>query len=373
MKYNKFIVLYTSNFCERVCDFFCIRDWLENGYDIEYWDLSQFTCHETLKSADVDGLVIRKVSDISEFEKEVKTLDNNKTLFLTWVNYCWYSAGFYEMFSRYNLDYAFFDNGLIPSLETVIPKEKLTLKQIFRKLRNRYYGYRAKTKVLKPASYYFRLSESYEGGADKTDNNTIIGWCNSGDYENNRLLKTTENKDFIVFLDQYIPYHNDNILNGQKQIDSNQYYPSINKYFKKLEDKYGMPIVIAAHPAAMRYKSENPYDGREIHFNESSRLVHDCKFVLAHFTTAISYVVLNNKKMISLTSDVFINHKPWMDCYIQRFADVLGMPYVNVDHPLDVNIDSISLEKYEKYKYLYLTNKHSERTSNYINILHVLS
>lgn len=373
MKYNKFIILYTSNFCERVSDFFCVKEWIESGYDIEYWDLSQFTCHETLKAVQIEGLIINEILNIKDFERHVKSLNSQNTLFLTWVNYCWYSAGFYEVISKYKFDYAFFDNGLIPSLTTSIVKKNKSIMQVLRGIRNRYYLYRAKTHVLKPASYYFRLSEVHDGGADKIDHNTIIGWCNSGDYEHNSRLKPSGNKDFVVFLDQYIPYHNDNTLNGQKQIDPERYYCSVNRFFEYVENRYGVPVVIAAHPAAMRYNTDNPYNGRKICFNLTSELVHDCKFVLSHFTTAISFVVLNNKKMISLTSDVFVNERPWMDKYIQRISDVLGVPYVNIDHLKNIDIDDISIETYEKYKYTYLTNKYSESQSNFKSILQTLN
>ena len=287
MKYNKFIILYTSNFCERVSDFFCVKEWLDNGYDIEYWDLSEFTCHENLKSIKLDGLIVKKILNTKEFEVEVKSAIKCCPLFLTWVNYCWYSAGFYEIISKYDCDYAFFDNGLIPPLNNGKAKKKYSIKNILQGLRNRYYKYRAQTKVLNSAKYYFRLSELYNRGADKVDKNTLVGWCNSGDFEHNRKLTSTEHKNFIVFLDQYIPFHNDNILNGQKQIDSDKYYSSLNKYFSFLEKEYGIPVIIAAHPAAIKYTIHNPYEGREILFNKSSELVHDCQFVLAHFTTAM--------------------------------------------------------------------------------------
>lgn len=372
MKYNKFVILYTSNFCERVSDFFCVKEWIDNGYDIEYWDLSQFTCHEKLKAVQIDGLIIKEISDIKEFVGHIRKLNNLNTLFLTWVNYCWYSAAFYEVISKFNFDYAFFDNGLIPSLTIGSANKKRTIKQILEGIRNRYFSYRAKSDVLKPASYYFRLSEFHDGGGDKIEQNTKIGWCNSGDYEHNSLLKPTRNKDFIVFLDQYIPYHNDIVLNGQKQINPERYFTSLNRYFEKVEKKYGIPIIIAAHPAAMRYNTDNPYNGRKICFNLTSELVHDCKFVLAHFTTAISFVVLNYKKMIFLTSDVFVNERPWVDKYIQDFSEILGMPYLNIDHPINIDFDDMSLEMYEKYKYMYLTNKHSESQSNFQSILQTL-
>ena len=64
MKYNKYIVLYSSNFCARINDFFCLDEWITDGYDIEYWDLSRITCHEHLAEFSLEGLTIRVILSI---------------------------------------------------------------------------------------------------------------------------------------------------------------------------------------------------------------------------------------------------------------------------------------------------------------------
>ncbi len=372
MKYNKFIFLYTSNFCARVNDFFCIEEWIANGYDVEYWDLSAFTCHEHLAEFPMYSLVQKEVRSKREFEKLVKKYQQYETLYLTWVNYCWYSSGFYRVISKYNCDYAFFDNGLIPPLSSK-NMNSLTIKRIVNGIRNHYYHYLSKTSVLKPASFYFRLSESFIG-VDRTDSKTIKGWCNSGDYERNRNLKKVREDNYIVFLDQYIPYHNDNILNGQRQVNADEYFTSLNRCFAIIEKIYGAPVVIAAHPAANKYKENNPFNGRELVYNQTSELVKGSDMVIAHFTTAVSYVILNKKKMILLTSQSIKEVRPQIDSYIVNLAEIVGQNCVNQDTVKEEELKAfdISEEKYNDYKYRYLTNHFSENMSNFESIINTL-
>lgn len=374
MKYNKFVFLYTSNFCARVNDFFCIDEWIAHGYDVEYWDLSAFTCHEHLAEFEVDGLTVKKIQSIKEFSILVKEYKLYSTLYLTWVNYCWYSAGFYMVLSKYNCDYAFFDNSLIPSLTSSQIKQPLTIKKIFKALRNRYYKYVAKPSFILPAKYYFQLSETFVG-VDKMGKRTIHGWCNSGDYERNKNLEMVKEGKYIVFLDQYIPFHNDNLLNGYKLVDPKKYYSSLNNCFSLIEKKYGIPVVIAAHPAANKYKEENPFEGRELIYNKTAELVKGSEIVLAHFTTAISYVVLNKKKMLLLTSNAIRDARPQINEYIVFLSNLLGLKCINQDDVSmeEVDVDGCNEDKYCNYKYRYLTNQYSENTSNFDNIIKTIA
>lgn len=371
-KYDKFIILYTSNFCERIDDFFCIKKWLSHGYDLEYWDLSAITCHEHLADYHIEGLTIREVNNYTEFEGLIREVEHKKALFMTWVNYCWYSAKFYEILTKYNCDYAFFDNGLIPSFDASGFLSKLSIRTILKSLQGRYYNLKKRTKALKPANFYFRITNSYQG-VDKVDSSTRYGWCNSGDYERYQKLTNVENNDYVVFLDQYIPYHNDNILNGRKQIDPDKYYNALNNVFSLIEERLGLPVIIAAHPAAKNYVERNPFNGRLFEYNKTAELVKGCKFVVAHFTTAISFVVLGQKKMILLTSDAITATRPDLNDYILKLGQILDLMIINIDQASSSELPvEINRERYDSYKYMYLTNKESENRTNFENICHLL-
>lgn len=384
--YNKFIFLYTSNFTARVKDFFCLSEWVANNYDVEYWDLSDITVHEKLVDCNLDGLKIRKIKSIDDFQSCVRECSQFQTLYLTWVNYCWYSAEFYKVLSKYGCHYAYFDNGLIPPIPTVQDNSTFAekMKKKFGQLsiskiksiviRSKSFAYHKQKNRLLPAKYYFKIVESYTG-VDKIDADTTVGWCNSGDFENDRQMASSNNNKYIVFLDQYIPYHNDNILNGQRQVCAEDYYCAINRCFSLIEKKYKLPVVVAAHPAATKYKLFNPFEGRMVIFDKTSELVKNSSFVLAHFTTAISYVVLNKKKILFLTSNAIKEIRPQTNSYIEYLAQLLGAKCLNQDTATieDLKIDEIDVQKYNQYKYSYLTNNHSEAKTNFQNIIDLIN
>lgn len=386
--YNKFVFLYTSNFTARVKDFFCLSEWVANEYDVEYWDLSDITVHEKLVECNLDGLKIRKVKSIDDFQFYITECTQFHTLYLTWVNYCWYSARFYEVLSKNRCHYAFFDNGLIPPILSTPIKidhdiawyiskiKRITYAKIKLVLRDKFYSYRKKTKALKPADFYFRLSESYDSGADKVDCNTKIGWCNSGDFERNRQIPINTTDNYIVFLDQYLPYHSDCVLSNEKSLSPLEYYTSLNSFFSCVEAFWGIPVVIAAHPSANKYREKNPFAGRKIYYDQTAELVKASTLVLAHYTTAISYVVINKKPMILLTSNMIHEKRPLIYSYIRNIGLLLGSKCINVDSSDLENLaldEMIDLIKYSNYKYSYLTNHFSEKVSNFQNIINVVN
>jgi hypothetical protein len=68
---------------------------------------------------------------------------------------------------------------------------------------------------------------------------------------------------FAVFLDINLPYHTDLKIVGWPTIEPHEYYASLNRFFDLLEERFGIKIVIAAHPKA-NYGREI-FQGREIY------------------------------------------------------------------------------------------------------------
>ena len=62
--------------------------------------------------------------------------------------------------------------------------------------------------------------------------------------------------------------------------------------FKKIEKKFESKIVVAAHPRVDISDYNNFFKGREVFYSKTIDLVKNCKCVLAHTSTAISYAVI---------------------------------------------------------------------------------
>lgn len=124
-------------------------------------------------------------------------------------------------------------------------------------------------------------------------------------------------------------------------------------------------VVVAAHPKA-DYDAAI-FEGRPIHRLVTAELVRDAEFVLSHTSTALSYAVLNAKPLIFIYTDGMA--AAYRDTVIREmhcYASYLDSPICNVDEIIDgaqVKIAAVNPQRYEKYKYEFLTTHESEQTS----------
>lgn len=168
---------------------------------------------------------------------------------------------------------------------------------------------------------------------------------------------------YAVYLDQFAPSHPDyKFLGLTTPVDPVHYYAFLNAFFSRLEKKYDLNIVIAAHP-----KSDypvNPFAGRKIARSSARALVRHCEFALATYSTALGYAVLDRKPLVFFTTDdIAARDRPRrLDALPAHFATVLGRPCVNLDHPPEEEsrIDPVDAMLYDDYKYRYLVSRQSE-------------
>lgn len=66
--YKKIIIIYSSNYTQRIKNYFDVDYLLNNGILVEYWNLSSITNNEHLSIAVSEGLVERSIESISEFK-----------------------------------------------------------------------------------------------------------------------------------------------------------------------------------------------------------------------------------------------------------------------------------------------------------------
>ena len=221
-------------------------------------------------------------------------------------------------------------------------------------------------------------------GINKINKNKEIIYSHSYDYE--FYLDYTKNlssnyfskKNFIVFLDQYVPFHPGAIMRGEKpKATKKNYYPAINNFFSFLENKSKKKILIAAHPRA-DYSRKNPFQNRAIIENKTIELVNNADIVLAHTSTSISFAVLFKKPIIFLTSNEII--KSYDDFRIHSLARELNSVLINIDkfesfsESIDLNeIIKINNKNYRDYKRNYIKHPNSENISMWDNIANILT
>lgn len=80
-----------------------------------------------------------------------------------------------------------------------------------------------------------------------------------------------------------------------------------NKIFEKLEEHYGLPVVIAGHPHTDYSNAD--FGGREIVFDQTCELTAKAKLVIMQWSTAVSYTMLFKKPVMILMDDSMIHHR----------------------------------------------------------------
>ncbi|WP_411972632.1 hypothetical protein ACLCDV_00675 [Sphingobacterium sp. Lzh-3] len=372
---KKVIVIGYQPLTDKVVKDFYFSILNDNGFQVEYWDLSMIYFPNVLHDRVVDKRII-KISDKNELVLKLDACQIKECFFVLHITYEYRVLDLFRLLTKYDCTISFFARGALP----VSNRESTWAEKILKSLnpgtlarfaKNKYAGLLKRIGYIK--SYDIVFSAGNFGyltvgiAADIEKQQSKIIAINSHDYdtalENLSETPIIEGK-FCLFLDEYLPFHPDFKLLGIKSVDADEYYATLNRFFDVIEEKYQLPIVISAHPKAELYKSKNPFNGRKVIFGKTSQLTSNCEFVLAHISTSQSFAVLNKKPVITLTTEAIKKIMPQYDSFIAHFSVKLKSALVNIDDysSSEVKINRIDEHVYNAYLYDYLTSSESERT-----------
>lgn len=198
------------------------------------------------------------------------------------------------------------------------------------------------------------------------NNKTETLWLHTLDYdiylrEKDRVHEVDRNLG--VFLDEYMPFHPDYLYMGVQPfiMETNDYYRFLCRFFKLLDDKYKMRIIIAAHPRSHYEKHPDYFDGRPVIKGKTSELIRDSCFVIAHASTSLNFAVLFKKPIIFVTTDEL--DKSSEGVWIHNIASLFGKRVYNlnkingIDIARELNVNS---DLYENYKNEYIKTAGSQ-------------
>jgi len=348
-------------------------DWLlKKGIIVEYLDLSKlFFPNYNFRDRIKKDFVV-EINTYSEFKAYLKRQNIKSTLFISIVTFEWRVYRLFRILTKYNCKLGVFARGMIPLPEANnISKIKRVLtqfsfKNIFTILKSKVVFFSKKNRLIKPYDIIYltgekALSAIGVGYQIDSENANIID-VNTADYDtflsSNDISPVTTN--YAVFLDENLTSHPDQQLFNIPPISSEEYYPELNAFFDKIETDFNIKIIIAAHPKALNYKVSNPYN-REIYFNLTNELVSNSNFVITHDSTSIGYAVLHKKPILSITSEKFKIAIPENHAFTLSFSKFLNTSLIYFDtqkaSKKDIKVD---IDKYNSYKYSFLTNKSTE-------------
>lgn len=375
---KKIILIGYQPLTEKIKVDFYFEELKQKGLEVVYWDLSPIFFPDLLKDVLFDD-VIQKIYNYSDLEHNLAIQNVEECLCVLHITYEYRVIKLFRLLTKYNTSISFFARGALP---VCINKDSIWHKLgkvlhptlLSRFVKNKYAAFLKKTGKIKCYDFVFSAGElgylTLGCGSEYDKKYSKIIPINSSDYDtfiNTSNLGNLISNKYCLFLDEYLPLHPDFQLLGITTMNPLLYYRGINDFFDCIEKKYNIEVVIAAHPKAEKYKKENWFNGRKVFFDETARLTKFCEFTIAHISTSQSFAVLNNKPIISITSTIMKQIMPQYDRFINHFSTTLGTSLVNTDDYLlnDISVVSLDKEKYDQYKYQYLTSKISERANSF--------
>lgn len=370
---NKIVYIKYSPITKKIYEDYCMAALLECGYEVEYWDMTnifgfKFDSIERFNPHNNLGVVTLNSYD----ELDAYLYNNKESFFISMMTCSIRQAHLLRLLTKHRCRIAFWgpDPVFIPQKNLVNKIHSISLKKIKTKLGVELMKLLFKTKALHYYDYYFNVGNlGYKalGVVDnKLLNHSIPIDINSSDYSKYNFTNYNKilNDKYIVFIDQYFPFHPDFIICGARSIPAEAYYNSLNKYFAFIEEKLNMKVVIAAHPKSLRYREHNYFNGRDIYFGLTCPLVKYSSFVLAHNSTAVNYALMSNKPIFLLSSSTIMQYLPNTVMSMKYFANRFSIPFVDMDdkHSIcEINFSGISKAQsmlYESFVNEYCTSPH---------------
>ena len=174
---------------------------------------------------------------------------------------------------------------------------------------------------------------------------------------------------YILFIDSAMADHPMYQGAGNK-IDRQAYLDQLDRYFRLLEESAGMPVVIAAHPKS-DYSPED-FRGRKIYLYNTPVLIRYARAVVAHYSTSLIDVLLQDKPFQILYSrDLMSSCTQQMTFAGLQLARRVGAECINLEAPVFHDF-TFSKKKYARFIRRYLVKPDETERSNAALILDFL-
>ncbi len=391
MKIKKVIYFITAPFCHRDYKRFGIEIMRNNGFLVEVWEFTPIIypeVYQAVKPLDSIGISKHNYYKIYLRKKEAKqaiaNLKKDTIIISAEAGYSFKTYFIYKELSKINIPYCFTCSNAVPTytkikeLHSGINKRKFMY--FYNHLKNVNLSKISEFIFTNISHYYLPIQFSkfiFAGGSQSILNYSIprnidtkIIWCHTLDYDlyldNIKVgfKKKLKSEKYVVFIDGYGPFHPDHLLRDVKKPSTTPeiYYPILCNFFKYVEQKTGLKVIIAAHPRSKYEEHPDYFGGREVIRGETRDLIRRCEFVLTHFSTSLSFAVLYKKPMIFITTNDLERSR--IDAnYIYSFSWVFKKNAYNIEqnYNIDWNKELIINEKiYNNYKEKYIKKKGSK-------------
>jgi hypothetical protein len=354
---------------KRIYNDYYFEELQNNDFKVEYLDITAiFYPHLEAEHFDYQNTIY--VENYVSFEDYLKKQDIKNTLFISILTYIGLFLKVYLLLKKYKCISAVFARDNVPEPDLPFFKLKaLTLKRLILFSQSIFAYLFKKTGLVKPYDYIFTAGTvgylTIGKGAEidlRKAKEIKMNSIDYGYYLASRGSKSLIDGEYCLFLDQYIPYHNDFKMFGKKTVNAERYYDYLNRFFDRIEEMLNIPVVIAPHPKALKYQEKNFFNGRKVIFDKTNKLIEHSSLVMAHDSTAVFFAVMYKKKTIFLIYDEYKKLIPSGYEKMKLFSEMMDGSIVAIDKDVPINLPRNTIEdtKRNNILYKYLTSKETE-------------
>lgn len=288
------------------------------------------------KSTQMNDPLVRNVETMADLESLLRAADPDAIILNLGIHRVRHRL--YEYAQRRHAVTVEFQFGAIPGDERIFPlRSKIRL--LWSKPAVAVRGARARINRFKFGHDYPTLF--FRGGRAAVSRShlgaTRVVDAHSLDYETFREVTKTEpdrnpapKRPYVVYIDQNLGYHPDYEQSGTKSpVTPERFYQTLNEFFAEVTRRTGFDVIVAPHPRSLPSQNEQLFWSAGISDEPTVDLIGGCEFVLAHYSTAISFAVLFSKPIVQVVTTEL--RDSWENKFIKAYSEVLGTPPLNID------------------------------------------
>lgn len=337
---------------------------LQLGYRVTVWDLTPWLDPEVERKIRQDRLSDSRLTRVvvcNDAQAENLFKEKSDQAFFLPMFYCYYEVRrVYKLLTKYHASYGYV-NSLHSELDFFVTADRENLFAIHKRLRWEYVKKALYNKVIrhlcsyKPAEF---IALGFDSGEQYYHNRCICDpkktrkiYTHTYDYERFLQTKGYDNggKKYMVFLDQFIPYHPDLTAKLGIDADPDAYFPFLNACFAALQEKYQVDIIIAAHPRADYRDRGDVFPGCKIVYGLSAELVKSAEAVIAHYSGSITFAAMAMKPLILLLPPLFQRYAFFGE-HVQNYAQRLDAAVIETPETIgQLDLSCINAAAYHSF------------------------
>lgn len=147
--------------------------------------------------------------------------------------------------------------------------------------------------------------------------------------------------------------------NAKSTLTLDNWHKPLLKFFSNLERELKINIIIAAHPKSEKKNTINIFNPRKVFFDQTHRLIKNCKFVITLRSSSLNYAVAYNKPIMFINSDSLT---PSVQQFINYLAGHFNQSPLNINGEYYLKIInfkkilSSKVNNLKKFKVNYVSN-----------------